>query len=136
MLSSSCTRFALETHDGPYDKWPLKSRLIVDGELTEIRIPGYSLLHQFDIPDGFLLVTDYDCPFEEATDFILLSRELRVISRRSIGGAYCSFLLDTIEWINERNLIAVFYRDDRWKISIAARGIPYLRPRISAKRMT
>jgi hypothetical protein len=136
MSPSSCTRFELEKHNGPYEKWPLKSRLIVDGALTDVRVTGYSLLHQFEIPNGFLLVTDYDCPFEESTNFTLLSRELRVISRRSIGGAYCSFLLDKIEWLDDRNLIAVFYQDDRWKISIGARGIPYLRPRISAKRMT
>ena len=128
-------RFALESHAGPYEKWPLKSRLIVDGALTKIGVGGYSLLHQFELPDGYLLVTDYDCPFEEATDFILLSRDLHVLSQRSIGGAYCSFLLDKIEWIDARNLIAVFYQDDRWKISIAAHKIPYSRLRISARRI-
>lgn len=135
MLPSPCTRFALEKHDGPYEKWPLKSRLIVDGAFTKIRVGGYSLLHQFELPDGYLLVTDYDCPFEEATDFILLGKDLNVISQRSIGGAYCSFLLDKIEWIDERNLIAVFHQDDRWKISIVAHKIPFSRLRISARRI-
>ena len=136
MLPPSCTRFALERHDGPYEKWPLKSRLIVDGVLTKTRVSGYSLLHQFELPDGYLLVTDYDCPFEEATDFVLLSRDLRVLTRRSIGGAYCSFLLDKLEWVDEYGLIATFHENDRWKISIGSRSIPYLRPRIFAKRMT
>jgi hypothetical protein len=130
------TRFALETHSGPYEKWPLKSRLIVDGVTTERRVPGYTLLHQFEMADGYLLVTDYDCPFEEATDFILLDRELKARSHRSIGAAYCSFLLERIEWLDEHSLLAMFYRHDHWKITIAPRGIPYLRPRISAKRIT
>lgn len=127
------TRFALETHTGPYDKWPLKSRLIVDGMLTELRIPGYSLLHQFEIADGYLLMTDYDCPFEEATVFILLDRQLQMLTHRSIGAPYGSFVLERIEWLDERNLIAVFYQDDRWKISIAQRGILHQRPRILAE---
>jgi hypothetical protein len=135
-MPRAINRFALEKHDGPYEKWPLKSRLIVDGALTKTRVSGYSLLHQFELPDGYLLVTDYDCPFEEATDFILLSRDLRVLTRRSIGGAYCSFLLDKLEWIDEYSLIATFHENDHWRISIGSRSIPYLRPRIFAKRIT
>jgi hypothetical protein len=135
MPAAILDRFALETHDGPYEKWPPKSRLIVDGALTEARVPGYSLLHQFEITDGYLLVTDYDCPFEEATNFILLDRQLEILAHRSIGAPYCSFLLEKIEWLDDHNLIAVFYQDDRWKVSIRHRRGLLSGLVISAKRI-
>src|SRR5206468_5883961 len=40
------TRFALEKHDGPYETWPLRSRVSLDGKPTDISLPGYTLLHQ------------------------------------------------------------------------------------------
>jgi hypothetical protein len=134
-MPSSTARFALESHTGSYENWPAKSRLIVDGVPIDLRLSGYSLLHQFEINHGYLLVTDYDCPYEEATNFVLLNRNLNILSFRSIGAPYCSFLLDKIEWLDEQNLIAVFYQNDRWKISIARRGIPYLRPQLSVKQL-
>jgi hypothetical protein len=135
-MTLAINRFALEKHDGPYKKWPLKSRLIVDGVKTETKIPGYSLLHQFETNTGYLLVTDYDCPFEEATDFSLLDREFSLLAHRSIGAMYCSFLLEKIEWLDENNLIATFYQDDHWKISIELFGGLLSQPRISAKPMS
>ena len=134
-MPPSITHFALESHTGPYENWPAKSRLIVDGALTELRLPGYSLLHQFEIGEGYLLVTDYDCTYEEATNFILLNRSLSMGSSRSISAPYRSFLLDKIEWLDGQNFIAVFYQNDRWKVSIARRGIPYLRPQLSIKQL-
>src|SRR6266508_3806727 len=41
-------RFALEKHDGPYETWPLRSRVSLDGKPTDISLPGYTLLHQFE----------------------------------------------------------------------------------------
>ena len=105
-MPPSITHFALESHTGPYENWPAKSRLIVDGALTELRLPGYSLLHQFEIGEGYLLVTDYDCTYEEATNFILLNRSLSMVSSRSISAPYRSFLLDKIEWLDGQNFIA------------------------------
>jgi hypothetical protein len=134
-MPPSTARFALESHTGAYENWPAKSRLLVDGALTELRLPGYSLLHQFEIGEGYLLVTDYDCAYEEATNFILLNRDLSILSSQSIGAPYCSFLLNRIEWLDERNFIAVFYQNDRWKVSIARRGIPHLRPQLSIKQL-
>jgi hypothetical protein len=134
-MPQSISRFALESHTGSYENWPAKSRLIVDGVPTDLRLRGYSLLYQFEIDAGYLLVTDYDCPYEEATNFILLNRSLNILSSRSIGAPYYSFLLDKIEWLDEQNLTAVFYQNDRWKISIARRGIPYLRPQLSIKQL-
>jgi hypothetical protein len=124
------TRLTLEQHDGPYEKWPLRSRLLLDGEPTGLTLPGYVLLHQFETPEGYLLVTDYDCPFEEMTNFILLSTDLRILSCRSLGWMYETYLLDRIEWIDERTFSAVFYGEWRCRFTIRRWGIPYLWPRL------
>lgn len=128
------TRFSLEKHQGPYAKWPLRSRLFVDGQATRIRVPGYSLIHQFEIPRGYLLVTDADCPFEETTSFILLSKSLRLLSCRMLLVPYGSFNLDRLEWIDDSRLWAVFHDEDYWLVTIRSWGIPFLLPRLRLRR--
>ena len=96
--------------------------------MTNQRLPGYSLLHQFALDDGFLLLTDYDCPFEECTNFILLDIILKKRSSRSLGVPYGSFLLEKIEQLDTTQFIATFYTDDPWKLSILGK-------RLSLKRL-
>ncbi|WP_243322296.1 hypothetical protein [Geothrix sp. SG200] len=79
-------RFTLEEHKGPYDSWGGKSKLLLDGVPTGLNISGYSLLHQIQIPEGYLLVTDFDCPWEETTCFTHISTELKYISSDSFSG--------------------------------------------------
>jgi hypothetical protein len=128
-------RFALEQHGGAYENWPLRSRLVVDGVVRDAAVPGYQLLHQFELPDGYFLVTDFDCPHEEATNFVLLSRSMDVLATRSLGAMYSSFLLDTLSWIDSRQLTATFYDQDHWRIRILNPALPFMRWRISAKRI-
>lgn len=124
-------RFTLEKHDGPYETWPLRSRLFLDGKPTDLALPGYELLNQFETSDGYILITDYDCPFEEITNFAFISQNLRLISCRWLGWMYETFLLERIEWIDERTFIAVIGgSDNRWRLSIRSWGIPYIRPRL------
>jgi hypothetical protein len=128
-------RFALETHEGPYESWGTSSRLVVDGRLTELRLPGFQLLQQFEIPDGFIVITDYDCPFEEITNFVLLSKRLRKLSCRWLGAPYYSSALDRLEWIDERGFTAFMCDGSIWRLSVRSWGIPYLRPRLRMQRM-
>jgi len=129
------SRFALEAHPGPYEKWPSRSRLLDAGAPTRRRIPGYTLLHQYELPDGYLLVTDYDCPFEEMTVFTLLGPDLRTLSCRRIGAPYNSFLLTGLEWNGEREFVAAFGSDCRFRFTVRPRGIPLLRPRLAVRRL-
>lgn len=127
---NSIMRFSLETHEGPYEKWPLRSRLYWASEPTGISLPGSSLLYQFETAYGFILVTDYDCPFEETTNFALVSPRMQLVSCRWLGWMYSSFLLDRIEWVNDRTFIAVFCGNDRCRFTIRSWGIPHIRPRL------
>ena len=83
-------RFALEKHRGPYEQWPMRTRVIVDGvPHPTLTIPGYELLRQYQTDLGFVLITNYDCPFEEAVSITLVAPDLsRAISTGTIGAAY------------------------------------------------
>lgn len=129
------SKFSLEAHDGPYEKWPLKSRLLLDGKPTGTSLAGYSLLHQFEIADGYFLVHDWDCPFEEKTHFTLLGHELRVLSSHGLGAPYWSWLLTGFRAIDETHFEATFGEGDRWSINIRPWGIRYLYPRITMQRI-
>ena len=83
-------RFQTAPHEGPYEDWGGHSQLVIDGALTSHQVPGYNLLHQFEVGDGYLLVLDYDCPFEEVTVVARLDRAFRVIAKESFGFIYTS----------------------------------------------
>lgn len=128
-------RFSLERHAGPYESWPVRSRLFADGAPTEILLSGYDLLHQFETADGYLLVADHQSPYEEATTFALVSRDLRLLSERTLAAPYATFLLDALRWTDEHRLVATFHGDLHYEVTIRERGIPFLRPRLKLKRM-
>jgi len=133
-------RFALLKHSGKYETWPLRSRLIVDGKPSRRKLPGYSICGQFEIADGYLIVTDYDCPYEETTNFLLLDRQLRVLSRCSIGALF-SFIplggssLERIEWEDDSHFVATFGEDDAWRFTIRRFHVPFLFPKLKKKRV-
>src|SRR5262245_24596838 len=95
---NSINRFSLEKHEGPYEKWPLRSRLFSNGERTGISLPGYSLLQQFETPYGFVLVSDFDCPFEKTTAFSFISPQMRLLSCRWLGWMYTSCRFTIRSW--------------------------------------
>src|SRR5437867_9201341 len=102
------TEFSLEKHSGPYESWPLKSRLLRNGQPTRLSLSGYQLLHQFRVEPGFLFITDYDCPYEESTHVTLCDSNLRRLSSRFLGWPYTSFLLHRVEWLDPQRLVAIF----------------------------
>jgi hypothetical protein len=107
----------------------------VDGRESDVLVPGYTLLHQFRVDDGYLLVTDHDCPFEEATTFTLLDPALRILSVCQVGKMYSSFLLTRLEWLDARRLTAWFGDDFRVRITLRPWGIPLIRPRLGIRRV-
>lgn len=93
------TRFSLEKHRGSYERWPQKTRLVAEGAMLELAICGYTLLRQYETEAGYLLVTDYDCIYEEAISFTLIDKACtRVLSHRQIGAPYQTYWLGDIIW--------------------------------------
>lgn len=102
-------RFALESHAGPYEDWPLTSRLIVDGVPVEPRVPGYVIDAQYDTPFGTLLVTSFDCLFEESNCFLLLDETLRIVAKKELAAPYGSWLLDA-HWPETSGALVLHYQ--------------------------
>lgn len=128
--------FSLERHEGPYEKWPRRTRLFVNGEPSRTTVPGYTLLHQFLTDYGFLLLTDYDCPFEEATNIVLLDQaSLRIISHQQFGAPYASFSLDKFEWIDRQSAKLTFYKDDHWLLTLRPKLISFLSTHLCVQRL-
>ncbi|MDL2285087.1 hypothetical protein LJC19_08135 [Oxalobacter sp. OttesenSCG-928-P03] len=93
------TRFTLESHTGPYGTWPETTRLIADGNMLALAIPGYQLLRQFETEAGYLLVTDYDSAYEEAISFTLIDKSCtQILSTRQISAPHESYGLGDIIW--------------------------------------
>lgn len=135
-------RFTLLPPRGAPDKRTSDSRLISDGQVTSVHVPGVEILDQFETVDGYLLVTGHDCPFEETFHFILLDQRLRVRSRRSLGAGF-SFvpgnqvrILQRLEWEDDRHFLAILTGPlECWRFTIRPRGIPFVHPRLSATRV-
>ncbi|AXF21158.1 hypothetical protein CUJ89_12140 [Burkholderia pyrrocinia] len=125
-------RFTLETHDGPYESWPSRTHVLVGGVRSGLAVSGYVLLRQFETPAAYLLVTDYDCPFEEAVTFTLVSKDpLKVRAQRTVGAMYASCHLDVITWADDRHFSATFVDiDGRWDFTIRDLSVPFILPRL------
>lgn len=128
-------RFSLEAHDGPYESWGTRSHLLDQGVRCGAQVRGFSLLHQFETPDGFLLVTDDMCPFEETTHFTLLSGKLRVLASRSFGAPYASCLLDDLASLPDGSIDFVLSCQGAFKLSLRSRGIAWIYPRLKFRRL-
>lgn len=127
------TRFALETHAGPYERWPQTSRLIVDGVRMDARVPGYVIDAQYRTPLGTLLVTSFDCVFEESSCFLLLDGTHRVLARRDLGTPYSSWLLDA-HWPTGPTTLVLHYQVDAF-FSLAIMPTRRLWPRCPRLRL-
>jgi hypothetical protein len=115
-------RYSLEPHAGPYSSWPLDSALRVNGTLTQARVPGYVVEAQYETSLGDVLVTSYDCPFEEASVFVLLDRSYAIVSRAKLVVPYGSFLLHA-HWPMDASTVGLHYYGDMfYTLRVVARG--------------
>ncbi|MDR3629516.1 MAG: hypothetical protein P4L42_04200 [Desulfocapsaceae bacterium] len=125
--------FSLERHAGEYHTWPPRSRLIHNGIILDLSLPGYDLIRQYDTIDGFLFVTDYDSPYGEATNFIFVDKRVeRVLSERSFGGMYASFWLEDLFWHDARNFTALLSGCE-YVFTIRSFFIPYFYPKLGIR---
>jgi hypothetical protein len=130
------SEFSLGAPSSYVQKWfGNNSQLFKDGTPIPFHLEGSVLRHQFHTSQGYLFITDHDCPFEEMTHLTLCSHDFRLLSRRWFGGFFSSYSLDRIECLDGNRLILEFGPKDRWMLSIRPRGFPYLRPRLRLSRV-
>ena len=63
--------FTLQEHTGRYEDRPLKSKLFFNGIDLNLQVPGYVIQEQFELPDYYLLLINWDCPFEEGCEIVV-----------------------------------------------------------------
>lgn len=109
----------LEEHPGPYEAWPQSTRLLRDGVDTGARVHGYALLHQFAVPGGrFLLITDYQCPWEEETEVLLLDENLSLLSRMHFGLPWGFFSVVGATVVDQHTLDMTFSGRASWRVTM------------------
>ena len=102
-------RYRLARHDGPYERWPLTTPLFADDRPTGQRVPGYVIDAQYRCAAGALLVTSFDCLFEESNAFLLLDAAHRCIAKRELQTPYATWLLHA-HWPQDASTIVLHYQ--------------------------
>jgi hypothetical protein len=105
----SLQRYSLAPHEGPYASWPLRSLLQIDDRPSVTQVPGYVIEAQYQTPLGDLLITSWDCPFEEANSFVLLDAAQRIQAQAELAVPYGSFLLHAHWPVDAQTLILHYH---------------------------
>ena len=118
MKKISC--FSFKPQPGPYETWSLCSELILNGNPTGKYVPGFVIGAQYAYKDLYLLVTSWDCPYEESQEFILLSKDLTVLCKKHIGHIYSTVIIESHEAIAEDQVL--FHCNNDVDILVAAKS--------------
>lgn len=96
------------------DAEALTQPLYVNQQDTGVSIAGVQIEAQYrcQLPNGaqgYLLLTSYDCPFEESLEFSLLDDEFGLVTTASLAREYASLLLYAHWPMAENRLRLHFY---------------------------
>lgn len=97
----------LAKHEGEYASWPVKTEIFDNGVATGKKISGFVIEAQYAHANGFLVVTSWDCPFEEAQTFTWLSPSFDVLKEKTIGIAYEAIWMESHKPLDDDS--AVFH---------------------------
>ena len=84
-------KFAFEHRGLGRDLDATSTSLLVDGKPAGFAVEGLQLVDQFDTGRGYLLVTDYNDPWEEQTVLTLLDAELKQVDKKRLGKFFYVF---------------------------------------------
>ena len=75
--------FTLQEHKIEYENRPRESILYFSGNDTGVKVPGYFIERQFELPNYYLLLNNWDCPFEEGYEVVVLNKQCQVVGNHS-----------------------------------------------------
>ena len=104
-------RYSLASPFGAGDQAPGSAALLDAGRATGVKVSGCLIEAQYATSLGTLLITSYDCPFEEANSFVLLDERHAELARAALGAPYASFLL-LAHWPVDALTLALHYAPD------------------------
>jgi hypothetical protein len=96
-------------------------RIVLNGAGGSVEVDAASLLAQYQLPDGdVLLVLDEDSPFEEGLHLVLVRGD-RVVDHVVIGAPYASGIYREVA-VEDDRLVFVFENDMTWVVRSDHRG--------------
>ena len=104
-------RYSLASPSGVGAQALGSAALLDAGRATGVKVSGCLIEAQYATPLGTLLITSYDCPFEEANSFVLLDERHAELARAALGAPYASFLL-LEHWPVDALTLALHYAPD------------------------
>lgn len=110
--------FSIEAHEGDYDNWPLKSVLYFNGEKLNVKVSGYVIEKQYELPNYFLLLINWDCPYEEGCEIVVLSKAFKIVVNCSFTPFYHSYLLTSFSELSSNQYKLVFNDSDCFELTI------------------
>ena len=110
--------FTIETHEGNYENRPLKSALYFNGEKLSVKVSGYVIEKQFELPNYFLLLINWDCPFEEGCEIVVLSKGFKIVGNYSFTPFYHSYLLTSFSELSLDQYKLVFNDSDYFELMV------------------
>jgi len=121
-------KFTIQEHAGEYKDRPLKSLLYFEGKDTCLKVPGDQIEKQFELPNYFLLLINWDCLFEEGCEVVVLNKKLKIVGSYSFTPFYNSYLLNSINELSQNHYKMVFNESDCFELTIN-----YPKPRVLTK---
>lgn len=105
------------------DTEALTQPLYFNQQVAGVNIAGRQLEAQYccTLPNGtqgYLLLTSYDCPFEESTECSLLDANFKLVASRSLSQSYHSFLLYAHWPVADNGLRLHYYDQLVWDLHI------------------
>lgn len=129
-------RFALQPHLGSPQTDPADALLIVDGQVSALRVPGRLLRRQYQTTLGYVLITELDYWVEEAVLVVLVSLDLqRVLAHRTLTRWYSSYYLEEVAWQDDRHFYLTIegLEHYRFYFTLRPRHWPLVSPRLGMR---
>ena len=114
------TVFSFKPQPGAYETWSLCSELIMNEKRTGKYVPGFVIGAQYAYKHLYLIVTSWDCLYEESQEFILLSKDLTVLCKKHVGHIYSTILLESHEAVAEDQVL--FHCNNKIDILVTAKS--------------
>ncbi len=114
--------FEFAEYNGAYEDRPLKTALYKNGKVTGSSIEGFVIQAQFQVGDQYLLITDWDCPFEEQLEFHLLDAEAKPIHHQELGAPYATILLKSYRVVSDTSLECDLGGDADYKLAVTVKN--------------
>jgi hypothetical protein len=124
-------RYALQTVHGDNEK--PKSIITINDVASRSPISGCIIDKVFPMQDGWIVITNDDCPFEESLNITYLNSKLEILDEVTIGWMYATGSLKNFEIVGADTFQFNFFANENWFVKVNKTPITHI-PLISDGR--